>query len=140
MIKKVLEVIIAFQLTSTIATAQTNQQIEIFDIDRGTVIMSVQSDTDLQQEVKKFLEEITGVYVKSNPIPNKGFMIKIPLKPNIMVKNQWFNDLADEVIIIFPGQENPYLMVFDDENRPYFFTFEGDTTKFLALLNFTITL
>lgn len=136
MIKKVLVYIFIFQLISTNGIAQTNQQIQIFDINKGKVIKNVQMNTDLQHEVEKFLEGITGVYVKYNPIPTKGFMIRIPLEPNIMVRNQWFDDLVDEVTIIFPDQENPYLMVFDDENRPYFLTFEGNTVKLLGLLNF----
>lgn len=136
MIKKVLLSIIILHLISTIAIAQTNKQIEIFDINKGKVIMNVQLNPNSQQEVKKFLEGITGVYVKYNPIPNKGFMIRVPLEPNIVVKNQWFNDLVDEVTIIFTNQEDPYLMVFNDENRMFFFTFEGDTAKFLKLINF----
>lgn len=136
MIKKVLVSIFIFQLISTNCIAQTNQQIQIFDINKGKVIKFVQINTDLQQEAEKFLEGITGVYVKYNPFPNKGFMIRIPLEPNIMVKNQWFNHLVDEVTIIFSGQEKPYFMFFDDENRPYFFTFEGNTENFLKLLNF----
>ncbi|WP_318506136.1 hypothetical protein [Bacillus sp. T3] len=135
MIKKVLGSIIIFQLISTITIAQTNRQIEIFDISKGIVIMNVQSNTDSQLEVKKFFKGITGVYVKYNPIPNKGFMVRIPIEPPVMVKNQWFNDLVDEVTIIFSGHENPYLMVFDDENRPHFLTFEGDAAHFLKLLN-----
>ena len=136
MIKKVLVCIFVFQLISTNGIAQTNQQIQIFDINKGKVIKVLQMNTDLQQEVEKFLEGITGVCVKYNPIPNKGFMIRIPLEPNIKVRNQWFNDLVDEVTIIFSGQEKPYLMVFDDENRPHFLTFEGNIGKFLGLLNF----
>src|SRR5690606_17631812 len=99
------------------------------DISQGKVIKYVEVTTDLQQEVEKFLEGISGVYAKYNPIPNQGFMIRIPLEPNIMVRSQWFDDLVDEVTIIFPKQENPYLMVFDDENNSYFLTFTGDTTK-----------
>ncbi|WP_062104598.1 hypothetical protein [Bacillus niameyensis] len=136
MIKKVLVYIFMFQLISPNVIAQVNPQIQIFDINQGKVIKYVQINTDLQQEAGKFLEGITGVYVKNNPIPNKGFMIRIPLKPNIMVRNQWFDDLVDEVTIIFTDQENPFLMVFDDENKPYFLTFKGNTVKYLALLNF----
>lgn len=98
--------------------------------------MNIQSNPNVPKEVKKFLEGITGVYVKYNPIPNKGFMIRVPLEPNIVVKNQWFNDLVDEVTIIFTDQEDPYLMVFNDENRMFFFTFKGDTANFLRLVNF----
>jgi hypothetical protein len=135
-IKKVLVCILVVQLISTNGIAQTNQQIQIFDINKGKVIKVLQMNTDLQQETEKFLEGITGICVKYNPIPNKGFMIRIPLEPTIKVRNQWFNDLVDEVTIIFSGQEKPYLMVFDDENRPYFLTFEGNIGKFLGLLNF----
>lgn len=116
--------------------AQTNHQIKIIDLKKGKIIKNVQKNPDLQQEVEKFLEGITGVYVKLNPYPNNGFVIKIPLEPNVTVKNQWFNDFVDEVIIIFPVQENPYLLVFDNENQPYFFKFQGNTSKFLGLLNF----
>jgi len=136
MIKKVLVYTFIFLLIQTYGIAQTNQQIQIFDISKGKVVKNLQINTDSQQEVEKFLEGITGVYVKLNPIPNNGFMIRIPLEPNVTVKNQWFDDLVDEVTIIFSGEENPYLMVFDDENRPYFLTFKGDTGKLLELLNF----
>ncbi|MDQ0273182.1 hypothetical protein [Cytobacillus purgationiresistens] len=92
--------------------------------------MNVQVTTGLQQDVKTYLEGITGVYVKIEPIPNKGLMVKTPSNPTVMVNNPWFNNLVDEVIMIFSGQENPDLLVFDDENSPHFFTFGF---KFLAV-------
>jgi hypothetical protein len=116
--------------------AQPNPQIQIIDIKKGKVLKYVQTNPYLQQEAETFLEGITGIYVKLNPYPNNGFVIKIPLEPNVMVKNQWFNDFVDEVMIIFPDSEQPYLMVFDNENRSYFFKFQGDTSKFLRLLEF----
>lgn len=136
MVKKVFVFIFIFQLLSTSGIAQTTQQIQIFDIDQDKVIKYVQLNTDVQQEVEEFLEGISGVYAKYNPIPNKGFMIRIPLEPNIMVRNKWFDDLVDEVTIILPSQEAPYLMIFDDENKPFFLTFEGNTEKLLDLLDF----
>ncbi|KAF0820110.1 hypothetical protein [Cytobacillus sp. FSL R5-0377] len=138
MIKKVLICIFVFQLISTTGIAQTEQQIQIFNINKGKVIKVLQMNPEVQQETEKFLEGITGVYVKYNPIPNKGFMIRIPLEPNRKVRNKWFDGLVDEVTIILSGQENPYLMVFDDENRPYFFTFEGNIEEFLGILNFKL--
>lgn len=136
MVKKVFVFLFIFQLLSTSGIAQTTQQIQIFDIDQDKVIKYVQLNTDVQQEVEKFLEGISGVYAKYNPIPNKGFMIRIPLEPNIMVRNKWFDDLVDEVTIILPSQENPYLMIFDDENKPFFLTFEGNIENLLDLLVF----
>ncbi|MEH7387239.1 hypothetical protein V7147_17760 [Bacillus sp. JJ1521] len=136
MINKVLVCLFIFHLISTNPVTPPIQQIEIFDISQDKVIESIQANMAVQQEVKKILDGITGVYAKYNPIPNKGFMIRVPLEPNIMVRSQWFDDLVDEVTIIFPTEEQPYLMIFDDENNSYFLTFEADTTKFLALLDF----
>ncbi|THE09235.1 hypothetical protein E1I69_23245 [Bacillus timonensis] len=134
MLKSVLLPIFIFQLLSTSVVAQT-QDIQIFDIDQDMVIKHVPIRTDIQQEVEFLLKGINGVYVKYNPIPKKGLMIRIPLEPTIMVRNKWFHDLADEVTLIFTDQESPYLMMFDDENKPYFLTFKGDTIKLLTLLN-----
>jgi hypothetical protein len=137
-IKKVLVSILFFQLISTNAIAQTNQnqQIQIFDLNKGKVIKVVPMKTDLQQEAEKFLEGITGVYVKYNPIPKKGYVIRMPLEPTIRVENQWLEDLVDEVSILYSDQEKPYIMVFDEENKTYFFTFEGNTDHLLRLLKF----
>ncbi|MFK4997415.1 hypothetical protein ACI2OX_07255 [Bacillus sp. N9] len=61
-------------------------------------------------------------------------MIKVPLQPAVQVENAWFNDLIDEVIIIIPPKENPYLMTFDNENRAHFFTLKGKVDSFLLNL------
>ncbi|MDR4890271.1 hypothetical protein RGU12_22475 [Fredinandcohnia sp. QZ13] len=135
MLKSVLLHIFIFLLFSTNVLAQT-QEIQIFDINQDMVIKHLPVSTDIQQEVEYILKGINGVYVKYNPIPNTGLMIRIPLEPTIMVRTQWFDDLVDEVTLIFTDQESPYLMVFDDENKPYFLTFKGDTIKLLTLLNF----
>ena len=137
MIKKVLVFLFIFQLLSTSGIAQTKQQIQIFDIDQDKVIKTVQlTNADVQQEVEKFLKGITGVYAKYNPIPSNGYMVRIQLVPNIMIRNKWFDDLVDEVTIILPSQEDPYLMLFNDENQPFFLTFEGNTEKLLEILDF----
>ncbi len=115
--------------------AQSNQQIEIFDIDQGKVIKQVDLHPDIQREAEKILKGITGVYTNYNPIPNKGIMIRIPLEPNVMVRNLWFDDLVDEVTLIFPRQEVPYLLVFDDENKSYFLIFKANTDNLFELLN-----
>ncbi|MFS1512403.1 hypothetical protein VQL36_08215 [Chengkuizengella sp. SCS-71B] len=136
MIKKIILIIFISLIFETVI-AQTTKQIEIFDISKEEVIKNVQLNSDLQQDAEKFLKGITGLYVRIDPIPSEGYLVKIPLDPSVLVKNQWINELVDEVIIIISRREAPYLMVFDKENRPLFFTFEGDTDAFLTKLNFT---
>jgi len=136
LLKKVLGCILAFHLLSINGFAQTNSQIEIFDIHKGKVIRVLEMDRNIHHKAEKILGDITGVVVKYNPIPNNGYMIRIPLEPNVKVRNQWFVDLVDEVTIIIPDQEKAYLMVVDDENQPHFLTFKGDVAKIEGLLNF----
>lgn len=136
MLKKILGCIFALQLISINAFAQTHPNIEIFDVLEGKVIRVLEMDRNIYHEAEKILDNITGVVVRYNPIPKNGYMIRIPLEPTIKVGNQWFVDLVDEVTIIIPNQEKPYLMVFDDENRPHFLTLEGDMEKILGLMNF----
>ncbi len=136
MIKKLIMCIFILQLMTISAQAQNNHQIEIFEIKKGKVTKRLPLNEEIQEEAENYLNEITGVFVKYNPIPGQGFMIKVPLEPNIMVKNQWINDLVDEVVIIFPGDEEPYLMVHDNENNMHFYTFKGGTDKLLTLINY----
>ncbi|WP_077618163.1 hypothetical protein [Bacillus sinesaloumensis] len=136
MIKKFLVCFFLLQLFSSNAFAEHNQQIQIFDINQDKVIKQIENNADIQQEVSKYLKNVDGVYTKYNPIPNSGFMVRIPVEPPTMVRSRWFDDLVDEITIIFPTQEAPYLMLFDDENQTYFLTFKGNTDPLLKLLNF----
>ncbi|NDI34410.1 hypothetical protein [Chengkuizengella sediminis] len=136
MIKKIILILFISLIFETVI-AQTNKQIEIFDISKGEVLKYIKVNIGLQQDAETFLKGITGLYVRIDPIPSEGYLVKIPLDPSFLVKNQWINELVDEVIIVFSTREAPYLMVFDKENRPLFFTFEGDTDTFLTKLNFT---
>ncbi len=110
--------------------------VEIFDIDNEQVVKKVQSTPAIQSEVKNFLNGITSIYAKFNPIPQKGFMVKIPLEPTVQVSNEWLDTCVDEVIIIFPEHAFPYLMVFEDGIRPLVFTFAGNTDALLKHLDY----
>lgn len=143
--------IIIVLLTSTTISAQkdnniglltsTNisyhgKSIEIFDINESRMVKVTQSNARIQKEVESYLNGITGPYLKFRPIPDKGFMVRIPLEPGIEVQNQWLAGPVDEVIIIFPEEAKPYLLVFDAENKPLFFIFEGKTEALLKQLNY----
>ncbi|MEW9094059.1 MAG: hypothetical protein AB2417_03155 [Clostridiaceae bacterium] len=136
MFKKVIILLITFILISSSVSAKTNIDIEIFDISREKVIMKVPSNPTIQKEVETYLEGIKSIYSKFNPIPDKGYMVKIPLEDPVMVQNQLLNTFIDVVIIIFPQEEEPYLMVFDDKDRMIFFTFQGNTDVLIKNLNF----
>ncbi|RHW39075.1 hypothetical protein D1B31_14040 [Neobacillus notoginsengisoli] len=134
--KFIITVLLAGLIPTTNAAAQTERPIEIFDVMKGKVILTTKSTPNVQREVKKYIEGITGVFPKINPIPSEGFMIRVPLEPAVIVNTQLFRGPVNEVIIIFSGQEEPYLMFLDDKNRLLVFTFKGNTDRLLELLNF----
>lgn len=115
-----------------------NRQIEIFSINKESVVKKAPLSPVIQNEAVKYLNSITGLYVKVKALPDKGYIIRIPLEPPLKIKTEWLDDLVDEVFVIFPGDKAlPYLLILDDKNRPYFYTFEENTEILLKELNFT---
>lgn len=136
MLKKIAIILLIIFLCPVKVSAFESTTIEIFDINKGYVIKKVDSTPVIQNQVNNCLKGITGIYSKFNPIPNKGYMIKIPFDTPIALQNQWVNAFIDEVIIIFPEQEERYIMVFDNRDKTLFFGFEGDVDGLLKNLNF----
>ncbi len=52
-------------------------------------------------------------------------MIKIPLSKPVSITNQWLHTTIDEVLILLPLNEKPYIMLYDDENNPHFYYVKG---------------
>lgn len=123
-------------------SANAEKNIEIFDIGKGSVSKTVPLNDIALAEAKKFLNGITGVYLKVNAIPVKGYIIKIPFAPDIKVNNQWFNEYdinpIDKMFIVFPEEGASYLLVLDKKQRPYLFNYEGNAEKLLKSLNFEL--
>lgn len=138
MIKKVVIILIIILSASTNVLSLEHINIEIFDINKECVIKRIPSNSTIQQEAINYLKGITNVYCKFNPVPSKGYMIKIPLESPVMIQNQWLNAFVDQAVILFPEQEEPYLMVFDNEDKLLFFCFEGKTEVLLRNLNFQL--
>lgn len=138
MFKKIVIILITILLTSAQVSAYENINIEIFDINKECVVKKVHSNPAIQKEVELYLKGITDIYTKFNPIPNKGYMIKIPLEVPIAVQNKWISTFVDEVIIIVPEGQGRYLMVFDNKDRALFFTFEGNVDVLLKSLHFRL--
>lgn len=119
---------------------QRDINIEIFDIKKGEVMQSVPLNQSIQREIEEYLRNITGLYIKAKPIPNEGFVIRVPLRPPQKVKNILPNDkgidIINEVFILFPKQRDPFLLILDKKQRPFFYNFNGNTNILLEKLNF----
>lgn len=135
-------ILIDTYITTFLASSNTYENIEIFDIGKESVVKIVKVNDDAINEAKKCLNGITGIFVKVKAFPDKGYIVKVPFEPKIKVENPWLNDYGinsvDKIFIIFPDEEKPYLLVLDDRERPFFFTIDCNTDKLLESLNFVI--
>lgn len=129
---------IFFLFNLLIVNAQSITNIEVFDIEKSKIIKTPPTNPKIQLEAENIINEIDNVVKKINPIPDKGYMIKIPLEPSLRLENKWVYAMIDEVIIIIPEDEKPYLLIFDDENKSYFFTFEAKIDTLLNTLDFPL--
>ncbi|WNS76324.1 hypothetical protein RRV45_04765 [Bacillus sp. DTU_2020_1000418_1_SI_GHA_SEK_038] len=117
-----------------------SERIEVYHIDKAKVVKEIPITAAINKEAENYLSNIEGIYKKINPIPRKGFIVRIPLRPPIKVQNQWIHTLADEMNIFYPVEEDPYIMIFDDENNVYFFTIDqnnSDLSKMAEYLGIT---
>ena len=138
-IKGLAIILIILLLYSINVYAEGNRNIEIFDINQGKVVKILESDSVFQREAINYLRDITGIFGKCDPIPSKGYAIRIPLMPSQEMQGQWINGFINEVIIVFPEEETtPFLMVFENEDRLLCFTFSGDTDTLLKNLKFVV--
>ncbi|WP_313799899.1 hypothetical protein [Cytobacillus sp.] len=126
MIKKIaFAVLIAFFIYTSHTPAQMNEAIQLYDIDQEKVIKTITMNAMIRKDSEIILQGVNDIYKKFNPLPDKGLLVKIPLDPAIQVKNQWMNALVDELIIFYPEEEEPFILVYDDENNTYFFSVDS---------------
>ncbi len=139
MIKKVLIVFILLFLSPIFSIPALGfENVEIFDFSKEEVVKIMPSTPKIQKEVKRYLSDITGIYAKFNPIPEKGFAVKVLLQPPVAVKNQHISSTVDEVIIVFPKEDKPFLMVFEADDNLICYDFNSKTNKLLKRLNFPL--
>lgn len=132
------ELIISFVVILSLSfnvNAQANKNIEIFNINQGKVERVIQSNSKIQQVVENYLNGIDGIYAKFNPIPEKGYAVRIPLEPSFKLEGKHINTIVDEVIIMFPEDEESFLMIFEDGERLLCFGFKGDRKLLLKELS-----
>lgn len=139
MVKKILLLLIVILTSSTAASARSYENIEIFDISRGNVIKELPSDNIIQREARSLVDSISGVCSKFNPIPDRGYMVKIPLECPYLPESKYIDFFIDEVIIILPEGERAYLMIIDNEDRMLFFTPEHEPGVLLKKIDINLS-
>ena len=139
MLKKITLVIIIILSISTNILAKEFKCVQIFDPKQDKVVQLVQLNSEIQNLVVSYLEDIDAIYGKNDPIPEDGYAIKIPLDPAVKAQKKCLNALIKEVYIIIPEKEPPFIMLFESANRLSCFPFRGDIKTLSKALNFNLS-
>lgn len=121
---------------SNVAIAE-NQQIKVMDIETNAIVKRAEQSSKMDQYAISAIKGVQKVTVQANPIPQKGYLIRIPLTKSYKVKNKWFESLITEIILIYdPSTKHQgRLILYDDENTPMFFDIEYNFSDFLKTLD-----
>jgi hypothetical protein len=138
MLKKVVFALILVLLSSFNISAKDYANVEVYDFKKEKVVKVVESNSEIEKEAVNYLNSITGLYPKFSPIPKEGHAVKIPLIPLVKIENKWLKADVDQVIVVFPKDDQPFLLVFDSEDRLMSYLFNGDANKLLKLVNYDI--
>lgn len=117
---------------------QKSGKVEIFDIEAGSVIRSLENSAVFRKEACKYLDSIKGMYGSVKVFPKAGYIVKIPLEPPVKTSGKLPEtagiEYADKIYVIFPLQSKPYLLLLDGQSRPYCFKFGADTDSLQNIL------
>jgi len=108
-----------FQYASAAALAD----IEVFDITKGEVVQRIPNNAEMQEEIIKCLESITGLAKPLGYKPAQGKMIRLPLEKSLQIKNQWVDLEVYEVFMILLPTKDPFLILYDESRNPYLVNF-----------------
>ncbi|MGI6085468.1 MAG: hypothetical protein ACOYIF_08480 [Acetivibrionales bacterium] len=124
---------------SDVEAHKEKQNIEVFDITKGEVIISEPATIDIQNEVFNYVKTIKNLYTKVMPFPDKGYVIRVPFDTPIKVKQKLLNDSGikalDSVFIILSDKEAPIMLILDNQERPFFYTFNSSIQPLLDYVN-----
>lgn len=111
-----------------------DQNIEVFDADKGAVIKILRNSADVQREVGKLLNDLDFDGKLAVDL-SKGTFIKIPLAAPKQINNSRVNEPVKECILILQAGSKPNVMLLT-KSQTYIFTTKRDLTKLLAFMEF----
>lgn len=111
--------------------------IKVIDIEINDVVAERESSSKIEKEVEKVITSIKGIAVEVNPIPKTGYIIRIPLTKPLNIKNQWYDHIVNEVIVLYSTTHHfpNKVVLFTDENEPMFFDINDDLHNLLDMLD-----
>jgi len=123
-------------LEETSPATESSDEVQIFDIGKGKVVKRLKTSPKIQEQARRIISSITGMYAKVQPFPDKGYIVKIPVKPALRVQSQYINASVDRIYVIFTAEEPPIVLILDSSEKPFVYNFSWDTGELEKLLDY----
>lgn len=115
---------------------QTNNHLQVFDVAKGSVVLSVANNPNFQDQAKKWLGNITSLAPEVQPDMKATYIVRIPLDPAQPLKVGHVMLNVKELYLFYYNDtsKEPLLLTFDENRHPYFFHIQEDVTPFIKQL------
>ncbi|NLW02450.1 MAG: hypothetical protein GX027_04205 [Clostridiaceae bacterium] len=123
-------------LEETAPASESSDEVQIFDIGKGKVVKRMKATPMIQEQARKIIGSITGMYAKIQPFPDKGYIVKIPVNPALKVQSQYINASVDRIYVIFTDKEPPIVLILDSSDKPFVYNFGWKTDELEKQLGF----
>lgn len=112
-------------------TVEASDGAEVFDINKGEIILTIPNSNSLQNHVKEWLASVKGTVGSLNIEPRDGIAIKIPLTPPYKITTDWITGIVTEVVMFISPSKTyfPTLLIFTKENGFIAVHFKGNRLK-----------
>lgn len=131
------EVAVSGEILEATTPAQEDiNEIQIFDISKGKVVKKLKTSPAFQDQAVQIISSITGLYAKVKPLPEKGYIVRVPVNPALKVQNQYINATIDKIYVIFTENEPPFVLILDRSQKPFVYNFSWNTDELVKLLDF----
>ncbi|OXM16573.1 hypothetical protein [Paenibacillus herberti] len=118
----------AFEASSAPQTA--HRPVQIFDINAGKVVRTLDNSAEYQQMAKSWLDSAEGLSANLSPDEKCGYVFRIPLQEPYELRKGTLTFQVEDVFLFYCKEREPELLVFDKKKKPYLLTANPDLTPF----------
>ncbi|WP_036709803.1 hypothetical protein [Paenibacillus pinihumi] len=111
--------------------ARDHKPVQIFDIQAGKVVKTMENDQQFQQYAAGWLASVSGLSPQFTPENKCGYVFRVPLEQPIEVKAGEIKVTASDVFLFYCPEKPASLLIFDAERKPYILSFKSDLKPFL---------
>ncbi|MFS0722591.1 hypothetical protein [Paenibacillus sp. 1P07SE] len=105
--------------------------VQVFDVVAGKVVKTVDNTAEYQQYAKDWLNAVTGLSPQLKPNEKCGYVYRIPLDQQAVVKAGKLSLQTDDVFLFYCPDKPAVLLVFDAQKKPYLLSLKANLQPFL---------